>query len=246
MRTDHSTDLEIAMANPVQRGDLSFADYHEMLSSKSRTIYVSYRNRDLFEITIPPTVFNPCISRSGKSLVDIILNEDVPVAGKRFVDLGCGSGIIGLAAAEKSAKSVLYTDVNPNIGFLNSHPKFRPGADRVVTQSFCENEEENSADIVFFSLPSRLREEKPDPDSVEAAFLRDSDFIPTMVKEISKVLVRGGRFVFWYGIHPKQVHLFSQFMVLLGEYFNPDSLECLLERQFEDGYTSVIFSILKQ
>lgn len=246
MRTDHSTDLEIAMENPVLRGDLSFDDYHEILSSKSRTISVSYQDRHLFEITIPPSVFNPIISRSAQALIDIILKGDVPVAGSRFVDLGCGCGIIGLAAAEKSSKSVLYTDINPNIDFLQSHPKFRPDIDRVVTQSFCEKEEKKSADIVVFSLPSRIRDQKPSNESVKAAYLRDLDFIPTMIKKVSEVLVSGGRFVFWYGIHPNQMHFFSQFIIELSESFDCNSLECLLEYQFEDGYTSTIYSIVKK
>ncbi len=45
----------------------------------------------------------------------MILTGEIPVEGQRFVDLGCGSGFIGLAAAERYAKSVLYTDINPKI-----------------------------------------------------------------------------------------------------------------------------------
>ena len=246
MRTDHVTDLEITMENPVERGDLSFRDYHELLSSEPRTISVLYRDRQLFDITIPPTVFNPVSSRSGQALADMILTGEIPVEGRRFVDLGCGSGLIGLAAAERCAKSVLYTDVNPNIEFLASHPGVRPETDRVVVQSFCENEEKGSADVVVFSLPSRIREEKPDDGTVSAAFMRDLDFIPDMVEKVADVLVPGGSFVFWYGIHPFQVHLFSQFIGLLAGYFDSASLKCLLEYQFDDGYTSTVYSITKK
>lgn len=246
MRTDHSTDLEITMANPVERGELSFQEYHELLSSKPRTIFVSYQDYKLFDITIPPTVFNPISSRSGQALADMILNGDILIEGQRVVDLGCGSGFIGLAAAERYAKSVLYTDINPNVEFLTSHPNVRPGIDRVVAQSFCENEEKGSADVVVFSVPSRIREEKPDDDTVCAAFLRDQDFIPDMVEHVADVLAPGGSFVFWYGIHPFEVHIFAQFIGLLTEYFDPASLKCLLEYQFDDGYTSNIYSITKK
>ncbi len=246
MRTDHSTDLELTMATPVERGDLSFQEYHELLSSEPRTITVSYQDRQLFDITIPPTVFNPISSRSGQALADMILTGEIPVEGQRFVDLGCGSGFIGLAAAERYAKSVLYTDINPKIDFLGSHPNVRPGIDRVTAQSFCENEKKNSADVVVFSLPSRIREEKPDDESVAAAFLRDSDFIPAMVEQVADVLASGGSFVFWYGIHPFQVNIFVQFIGLLTEHFDPASLKCLLEYQFDDGYTSNVYSIIKK
>ncbi len=245
MRTDHSTGLEIIMADPVSRGNMSFEDYHEILSSKSRTISVLYQGRNLLEITIPHSVFNPVSSRSAKTLTDIILNGEIPVEGRRFIDLGCGSGIIGLAAAEKLSKSVLYTDINPNIDFLNSHPTFRPNVDRVVIQSFCEKEQESSADIIAFSIPSRIRHKKPSDESIKAAYLRDLDFIPTMIKKISNVLVTGGLFIFWYGIHPNQMHFFSQFIILLSEFFDHNSLECLLEYQYKDGYTSTIYSIKK-
>lgn len=245
MRTEHPTDVEFIMADPVPRGEMSLEDYHDLLSSKSRTISVTYRNRALFDITIPAPVFNPATARSTKSLTDIILKEEFPVAGSRFVDLGCGSGVIGLAAAEKRSKSVLYTDINPNIQFLKSHPNFRPGIDRVEVQSFCDREPEASADIVVFSIPSGISDHTPDIRSIKAAFTRDHTFITTMVKKISRILVPGGRFVFWYGIHPGQVHFFSEFIILLGKYFNGGSLKCLLEYQFEDGYTSTVYSIKK-
>ena len=247
MRIDHTTDLRITMPDPVSRGKMSFEDYHETLSAKPRTISVSYQNRHLFEITIPPSVFNPVISRSTKALADVVLKEDIPVTGRRFVDLGCGCGIIGLAAAaEKSPASILYTDINPNIDFLKSHPKFRSDTDRVAIQSFCDQEQDNSADIVVFSIPSRLKDQKPADQSVKAAYSRDLQFIPVMLKNISRILAPGGHFVFWYGIHPGQIHFFSEFIILLGHYFDPCSLKCILEYQFEDGYTSTIYSIKKE
>lgn len=246
MRTKHAADLKIIMTDPVRQGSLSFEEYHKILSSKTRTIAVQYQNRHLFEINIPPSIFNPITSRSTKTLTEIILSGDIPVGGSRFIDLGCGCGIIGLAAALKSAKSVLYTDINPQIDFLKSHPKFRTGADRVETQSFCSKEAKNSADIVFFSIPSRVRDQRPHDQSIQSAYSRDIDFIPTMLENISKILVQDGQFVFWYGIHPQQVRFFSEFMILLGRYFDPGSLCCLLEHQFDDGYTSTIYAVKKK
>ncbi len=170
----------------------------------------------------------------------------MPVAGSRFVDLGCGSGVIGLSAVEKLPKSVLYTDINPNIEFIKSHPNFRSGVDRVEVQSFCNREPEASADIVVFSIPSGIRDQEPDIRSIKAAFTRDHRFISLAVEDISRILVPGGRFVFWYGIHPGQVRFFSELIILLGKYFDGSSLKCLLEYQFEDGYTSTVYSIKKR
>lgn len=50
---------------------------------------------------------------SGQVLADYIVNRTDLVRGKRVLDLGCGSGIVAIAAAAAGASSVIACDTDP-------------------------------------------------------------------------------------------------------------------------------------
>jgi release factor glutamine methyltransferase len=62
------------------------------------------------QLVVPPTVFHPRFFGSSKIFADYLQTLDL--AGKRFLDLGTGSGIIGLAASRSGAR-VIAVDINP-------------------------------------------------------------------------------------------------------------------------------------
>jgi release factor glutamine methyltransferase len=72
--------------------------------SKTRT----YRYKDI-SLTIPPEVFHPGFFFSTQLLLQYITK--LPLHKKNFLELGCGSGLISIAAAKKGAK-VTATDIN--------------------------------------------------------------------------------------------------------------------------------------
>lgn len=49
----------------------------------------------------------------GVALARHVLDHPEIVAGKRVMDLGCGSGLVGIAAAMRGAASVLALDIDP-------------------------------------------------------------------------------------------------------------------------------------
>jgi release factor glutamine methyltransferase len=57
-----------------------------------------------------PEVLHPVYFLSTRVLIDGVLAMDI--AGKRFLDMGCGSGAIGIAAASRGA-IVTACDINP-------------------------------------------------------------------------------------------------------------------------------------
>jgi release factor glutamine methyltransferase len=61
-------------------------------------------------VWVEPTVFPPFITLSTKIFLEFI--ETLPLQDKRFLELGCGCGIIAILAAKKGAK-VTATDINP-------------------------------------------------------------------------------------------------------------------------------------
>jgi len=50
---------------------------------------------------------------SGQALARYLLDHPESVRGQRIVDLGCGSGVAGLAAARAGAREVIAVDLDP-------------------------------------------------------------------------------------------------------------------------------------
>lgn len=50
---------------------------------------------------------------SGQALARFLLDHPERVRGRRVVDLGCGSGVAGLAAARAGAREVIAVDLDP-------------------------------------------------------------------------------------------------------------------------------------
>lgn len=74
---------------------------------------------------------------AGQGLAQHILLNPELVAGKRVLDFGCGSGIVGIAAAKAGAESVLCCDSDPLALLACQHNAARNGADISVTSAWC-------------------------------------------------------------------------------------------------------------
>ena len=64
-----------------------------------------------YPLVILPDVFNPAIFRTGAFLAEALNGELIP-PGSTVLDLGCGSGIVGIAAARWAGR-VVAVDINP-------------------------------------------------------------------------------------------------------------------------------------
>jgi release factor glutamine methyltransferase len=74
---------------------------------------VVLENVDGVPIVVLPDVFNPKLLRSGEFLVQQLhQNRELLPYGSRVLDLGCGSGVAGVAAA-RAGCDVLSVDINP-------------------------------------------------------------------------------------------------------------------------------------
>lgn len=92
---------------------------------------VRYRNRHArlcleringLALVIPPEVFNPALFGSSFFLAKY-LRQHPPQAGSLALDLGCGSGLLGLEMARAGAR-VIATDINPQAAWVagvNAH-----------------------------------------------------------------------------------------------------------------------------
>jgi release factor glutamine methyltransferase len=68
---------------------------------------------DGLAVVVFPDVFNPKLLRSGSFLVEQLARPDLLPARARVLDLGCGSGAAGLAAARRGC-AVIAVDINPS------------------------------------------------------------------------------------------------------------------------------------
>ena len=73
----------------------------------SRTRVYRYRH---IRLEIPPEVFHPGFYFSTQFLLQYI--SSMELQGKKFLELGCGSGLISIVAAQKGA-NVTSSEINP-------------------------------------------------------------------------------------------------------------------------------------
>ena len=90
------------------RAFIHFWSYHLFLKHRHTTV----TRVAGFRLTVPPTVFHPKVFLTSKYFAGFIGGLDLK--GKRVAEVGCGSGILSLAAARAGADRVVAIDINPN------------------------------------------------------------------------------------------------------------------------------------
>src|SRR5438105_3503709 len=76
----------------------------------NRKANITVRTRvEGFDLEVFPTVFHPRYFGSSSILARFV--SSMPLNGKSFLDLGCGSGIVALCAAKRGAKATAV-DIN--------------------------------------------------------------------------------------------------------------------------------------
>jgi len=108
------------------RAFIHFWSYHLFMKS-NRT---SVTEVEGFRLTVPPTVFHPKVFLTSKYFARHL--GTLNLAGRHVAEVGCGSGILSLAAARAGAESVTAIDINPNAaraardnGLANGLPQVR-------------------------------------------------------------------------------------------------------------------------
>ncbi len=217
-----------------------YAEYHRRLSLQSSQIQVRNKHEIIFDVTIPPTVFHPLGGVAAQAFVSGILNGPINVRDKRVVDMGCGCGVIGLAAVIADSQSVLFTDINKHIVAIADHPLFRAGQDHVCVESLCSQEPDAAYDMVLFSIPSTVTESIPDYDSYETGIFRTSSLPQKIATDASRVLIKGGEFCFFYRIYDEYFLDWLAFHQQLSALFNIMTLKVLWHRREEKAHILLI------
>lgn len=90
---------------------------------------------------------------AGQGLSQYILANPALVQGKRVLDFGCGSGLVGIAAAKAGARSVLCCDSDPLALLATQYNAKRNGVDIDTANEWLNDVEEFdcllAADILY-------------------------------------------------------------------------------------------------
>jgi SAM-dependent methyltransferase len=218
-------DVDISLDESV---DLPFRynDKHRFLSSRNRQIHVEFCGRRIYSATVPQNVFNPYKGVAAHKLIELVLNGEIPVEDRRVVDLGCGSGVIGLAAIHKRAASVLFTDINPAVLPLRQHSMLRP-MDEVKVQDLLKNEAAASFDVILVSTPTNaIPADRPiESGSVESAIFRTERFLDDLIAEAGRCLASGGTLAMWVKMSHRGLLPYHHFLTALNRSFDIATME---------------------
>jgi len=197
------------------------------LSSKTVTVDLQWQDKKQFAFTVNEHVFNPSQSIVGQKLVDLVLSEKVQVADKRVIDLGCGSGVVGLCAITRQAKKVLFTDINPHIDGIQNHPLFRT-CDEWQVQDVLADVPDSSYDIVLVAPPAMVMEGRQiASDTFESGIFRPSNLYDKILADSGRVLKPGGRLVIWLRIPLASFQTFIEFLTVAAGKFDMASATLL-------------------
>jgi methylase of polypeptide subunit release factors len=152
---------------------------------------------DVFdEVGIPslyvlPSVFRPEVSFSGAFLARSLPALASRYTGKSVLDMGCGSGILGLVCSKHGASSVTFTDVSPAATQNATKNAKKLGIHNwtAATGSLFDPVDGRSFDVVVFNPPGISGSPK---DLVEATVMSEDRLIDAFFDQLPTYLNHGG------------------------------------------------------
>lgn len=109
-----------------------------------------YQYKDIC-LEIAPQVFHPGFFFSTQLLLQYI--DKLPLHEKKFLELGCGSGLISMVAAKKGAR-VTATDINPvAVEFLKKNCKRNKVSLEIIQSDLFQNIPKQQFDIIAINPP---------------------------------------------------------------------------------------------
>lgn len=165
IKSDDQTEVEVkTILQFCSNWHISYQRRMELLSSRDNTVEFWHDGHFAFSVNVPKSVFNPYTGPIGSKFIELVFHGDLDVNGKRIIDLGAGSGCMGLAAILMGAKEILFTDLSQEaISYLKQQEFFKDRSDQFAVQDFLsetiktELAESKKFDLVFGSLPTLIK-----------------------------------------------------------------------------------------
>jgi len=247
----YKSNVTIELVEPLEiPTNITYAEKHQLLSSSARQIDVSYNGNHVYSCTVPKNVFNPYGSMVPRKVVELILDGTMSVKGRKVVDLGCGCGLIGLAAILMDCQQILFSDINPNVMPLQKHPLLRE-QDSVKVQDVLVNEADESWDSIIACPPSQALERAAATDNYESGIFLSGDLISRIIIDAARVLKPGGEFFLYVRLPHRSFMDCYPFMMQLNQYFDLSTMNMLdfatgKDFPYGDPDTSALFFSIKK
>jgi methylase of polypeptide subunit release factors len=119
--------LPLSRSRQLLRTTIHLLSYHFILKRRRTTVTRAAG----FLFTLRPTVFHPRYFLTSEFFAKFIASLDL--TGKRVADVGTGSGILALAAAQAGAASVVAIDINPDAAGAAIENAYANGLGKRVT-----------------------------------------------------------------------------------------------------------------
>ena len=215
---------------------LDYVKKHKEMSAKTIDLELFWQKKRRLAFKVNAHVFNPTDSIVGHKLIDLVLSEKIKVTGKSVIDLGCGSGVVGLCAIMKGAKKVLFTDINSHIDGIQKHPLFR-NCDEWQVQNVLADVPDASYEMILVLPPWMVVKEGKQvaSDTFESGIFRPSNLYSQILSDSGRVLKPGGELVIWLRIPLASFHSFIDLLASAAEFFDIQSASLLA-----DGIESLI------
>jgi SAM-dependent methyltransferase len=207
---------------------LDYVGKHKAMSSKTVVVDLLWQDKKQYAFTVNEHVFNPIESYAGHKLIDLVLSENIQVADKSVIDLGCGSGVVGLCAIARKSKKVLFTDINPHIAGIQNHPLFRK-CDEWQVQNVLADTPASSYDTVLVIPPAQVAREEQHiaSDTFESGIFRSSNLYGQILADSGRVLKPGGQLVIWLRIPLASFQSFIELLAMAADKFDMTSATLL-------------------
>jgi SAM-dependent methyltransferase len=216
---------------------ISYSQRADLFSAQQMTLLFSHADHPLFEVTVPQGGFNPYTGPIAGKFVELILHSDIVVENKNVIDLGCGSGNIGIAAILMGAARVLFSDVMPNYLDLirtNSVVAGRNGAKNhgfvcqdILRQTLADPKNVGAFDLITISTPTFI--DGPDDEAAQyPGLFQPSRFLDELIAQASMALnAANGQLVVWLMLNDFSGENFIRFLHRFKGYFDIAELKCL-------------------
>jgi methylase of polypeptide subunit release factors len=190
--------LKLNNKNKTKQNNRVFSsDIASLINDLYKADYITnkYEKMGINSLIVLKGVFRPDKSYLGDYLVKILNKNKKIYSNKNVLDLGCGSGILGLICSVNGANSVYFSDINP-IAIKNSKiNSLRLGVKNIFFS--CGDLFENipsclKFDLIIFNPPTINGKPK---NKIEMAFIRGNNFMSDFFSEFKKYLNINGKVI---------------------------------------------------
>lgn len=127
-----------------------YVEYYKQMISHNADVYANIANMTIY---VKPSVFDPDPTTTYTSIFIIKKLMTLNLMGKTVLDMGCGSGVLGLYCLKQGVKHVCFVD-NDDASINNTEFNTREYTNKTIIKSdLFEKVNKNEYDIILFNYP---------------------------------------------------------------------------------------------